>query len=113
MAGRAFSGVTFSDVLVFRKSSKSLLNSAFFTESIAATCRPSCKFQRFCLAPSMSGAKPFRSAMPERSGPKDWHGGLERSGARGGGGEELPGRFSTMGYPVWPSSSLGLFLMIA
>jgi hypothetical protein len=32
----------------------------------------------------MSGAKQFTAAVPERSGPTDWRGGLERSGARRG-----------------------------
>jgi hypothetical protein len=32
----------------------------------------------------MSGAEQFKSAVPERSGPTDWRGGLERSGARRG-----------------------------
>ncbi len=30
----------------------------------------------------MSGAEQFTAAVPERSGPTDWRGGLERSGAR-------------------------------
>jgi hypothetical protein len=33
----------------------------------------------------MSGAKLFKSAVPERSGPTDWRDGLERSGAKGRG----------------------------
>lgn len=32
-----------------------------------------------------SGAEQFTAAVPERSGPMDWRGGLERSGARRGG----------------------------
>jgi len=32
----------------------------------------------------MSGAEQFKAAVPERSGPTDWRGGLERSGARRG-----------------------------
>jgi hypothetical protein len=32
----------------------------------------------------MSGAEQFTAAVPERSGPTDWRGGLERSGARRG-----------------------------
>lgn len=32
----------------------------------------------------MSGAQQFTAAVPERSGPTDWRGGLERSGARRG-----------------------------
>ena len=38
----------------------------------------------------MSDAEQFKSAVPERSGPTDWRGGLERSGARRG----RVGRFS-------------------
>lgn len=39
----------------------------------------------------MSGAEQFTAAVPERSGPTDWRGGLERSGARRGRvGDELP-----------------------
>jgi len=34
----------------------------------------------------MSGAEQFTAAVPERSGPTDWRGGLERSGARRGRG---------------------------
>jgi len=34
----------------------------------------------------MSGAEEFTAAVPERSGPTDWRGGLERSGAKGGRG---------------------------
>ena len=30
----------------------------------------------------MSGAEQFTDAVPERSGPRDWRGGLERRGAR-------------------------------
>jgi hypothetical protein len=48
----------------------------------------------------MSGAQLFKPTVPERSGPTDWRGGLERSGARGRGGEELPGSCSTMSYPA-------------
>ena len=32
----------------------------------------------------MSDAEQFTAAVPERSGPRDWRGGLERSGARRG-----------------------------
>ncbi len=32
----------------------------------------------------MSGAEQFMAAVPERSDPTDWRGGLERSGARRG-----------------------------
>jgi len=32
----------------------------------------------------MSGAEQFKAAVPERSGPTDWRGGLERNGARRG-----------------------------
>jgi hypothetical protein len=32
----------------------------------------------------MSGAEQFKAAVPEQSGPTDWRGGLERSGARRG-----------------------------
>lgn len=32
----------------------------------------------------MSDAEQFTAAVPERSDPKDWRGGLERSGARWG-----------------------------
>jgi hypothetical protein len=32
----------------------------------------------------MSGAEQFTAAVPERSGPRDWRGGLERNGARRG-----------------------------
>jgi hypothetical protein len=38
----------------------------------------------------MSDAEQFTAAVSERSGPTDWRGGLERSGARWGRG----GRFS-------------------
>jgi hypothetical protein len=38
----------------------------------------------------MSGAEQFTAAVPERSGPTDWRGGLERSGAR----RDRGGRFS-------------------
>jgi len=34
----------------------------------------------------MSGAEQFTAAVPERSGPRDWRGGLERRGARRGRG---------------------------
>jgi len=34
----------------------------------------------------MSGAEQFTAAVPERSDPRDWRGGLERSGARRGAG---------------------------
>ncbi len=40
----------------------------------------------------MSGAEQFTAAVPERSDPTDWRGGLERSGARRGrvGDDPLP-----------------------
>jgi len=37
----------------------------------------------------MSAAKQFKHGVPERSGPKDWRGGLERSHAR----EDVGGSF--------------------
>ncbi len=45
----------------------------------------------------MSDAEQFKSAVPERSGPTDWRGGLERSGARRG----RVGRFSGK----WPNAA--------
>ena len=44
----------------------------------------------------MSGAEQFKAAVPEQSGPTDWRGGLERSGARRG----RVGRFSGRGGPM-------------
>ncbi len=32
----------------------------------------------------MSGAEQFTAAVPERSGPTDWHGGLERMRRKAG-----------------------------
>ena len=40
----------------------------------------------------MSGAEQFTAAVPERSGPMDWRGGLERRGARRGRVGGLAGR---------------------
>ena len=34
--------------------------------------------------PPMSAAEQFKDGVPERSGPKDWRGGLEQSRARRG-----------------------------
>jgi hypothetical protein len=39
----------------------------------------------------MSDAEQFTAAVPERSVPTDWRGGLERSGARRGRGERFSG----------------------
>ncbi len=40
----------------------------------------------------MSDAEQFMAAVPERSVPRDWRGGLERSGARQGRGGRQRGR---------------------
>ncbi len=47
----------------------------------------------------MSAAEQFTAAVPERSGPTDWRGGLERSGARWGrvGDDPLPHRGAARG----------------
>jgi hypothetical protein len=45
----------------------------------------------------MSDAEQFTAAVSERSGPTDWRGGLERSGARRG----RVGRFSER----WPNAA--------
>ena len=39
---------------------------------------------RSAAEPPMSAAEQFKDGVPERSGPKDWRGGLERSHARRG-----------------------------
>ena len=39
---------------------------------------------RSAAEPPMSAAEQFKNGVPERSGPKDWRGGLQRSRGKAG-----------------------------